>query len=94
MTQQQRSWTARLGEPKTLSDLMRAARDCMRDACECVPADCEHPHNRMTPLEFAEWIEREVHRAQQERAPLMVRQLHADRARERHDGPALRAVPA
>jgi hypothetical protein len=43
-------------------DILAAARACMRQLDDCEPDDCEHPEQMMTPLEFAQWLEREVHR--------------------------------
>jgi hypothetical protein len=57
-----RSWLRTFVDPDALRALLRAAKTCMAEADDCEPEDCPHRVNLMTPLEFAEWVEREVHR--------------------------------
>jgi hypothetical protein len=54
----------------TVSDLLAAARFCMAEACDEPPEKCSHPQQRMTPLEFSQWVESQVHRAV--RAPIRI----------------------
>ena len=52
-------WTESISRA-VLSDLYRAARSCMAAVCEEDPEWCGHTMNRMTPLEFVQWIEVEL----------------------------------
>ena len=68
-----RSWlTAFELDAAALSDLFAAARDCMAEGDDCDPELCPHPEQRMTPLEFAQWVELEVKKAA--RAPIRLDQ--------------------
>lgn len=65
MTAARRMWLREFQENSVARwALQAAARSCMEDACERHEAeDCPCEANRMTPLEFAEWIMDEVDRA-------------------------------
>jgi hypothetical protein len=56
-----RDWVRTFSEPAVLSDLFSAAQSCMAQVCTHDPAECGCRENQMTPLELAQWIEREVH---------------------------------
>lgn len=62
----QRLWIATFADPATLSDLRAAASSCMGELCDCEPEECEHREQLMTPIEFFQWVEREVHLAQRQ----------------------------
>lgn len=71
MTVPRHEWMATFNDRSNLADLLAAARSCMTDACDrCEPENCAHRANLMTPIEFAEWVEEQVHRAG--RAPLRL----------------------
>lgn len=59
-------WIATFADPATLSDLRAAASSCMGELCDCEPEECEHREQLMTPIEFFQWVEREVHLARRE----------------------------
>lgn len=51
-------WLSTFAERAVLDHLRDAAEACMADAGDgCPPETCRHDANRMTPLEFAEWVE-------------------------------------
>lgn len=89
-----RSWRELFSDPAIRSKLLAAARDCMRDGCACGPdgeavddpAFCDCPANRMTPLEFGEWIEREAFISERGAGVRRLdhREHMSDRAVERH----------
>jgi hypothetical protein len=56
----------------TISDVLAAARSLMSEGCDEPPDRCGCPEQRMTPLEFAQWLESSVHKAQ--RAPVRLDQ--------------------
>lgn len=60
-----RSWLATFADEAVLSDLRAAARACMAELDDCEPEECPHPEQRMSPAEFAQWVERAVHIEQQ-----------------------------
>lgn len=66
MTVRARDWLPTFADPATLSDLFAAARDCMAQVCDHQPHECPCPENRMTMVEFAEWVELEVKMAERE----------------------------
>lgn len=78
-----RAWLRTFADPAVLSDLLAAARSCMADVDDCDPDECDHPEQLVTPLELAQWIEREVHRAgftgRSSLARVHMRQAHTDR---------------
>lgn len=59
-----REWARTLGDPAVLSDLRAAAADCMAMVCNHEPSECDCPENRMTMMEFVDWIELEAKREQ------------------------------
>jgi hypothetical protein len=70
MTDARRDWVPTFADPAVLSDLFKAARSCMRAADDCDPELCAHPINRMTPMDFAQWVEDEINAAK--RAPVRL----------------------
>jgi hypothetical protein len=66
VTQARRDWLATFANPAVLSDLFAAARDCMAQVCDHEAHECPCPENRMTMVEFAEWVELEVKMAERE----------------------------
>ena len=56
-----RDWIRTFGDPAVLADLFDAAQSCMATICTDDPEHCDCSDNRMTPLELAQWIQREVH---------------------------------
>lgn len=87
-TRQRRSWLITLADREILSALLTASRDCMTDACDDEPDDCSHAVNRMTPLEFAEWVEGQVRRSEREGDSAMTREHKEAGARRRWRAPA------
>lgn len=63
--------------------LREAAVECMREICDDEPHDCECSLNMYTPVEFFEWLEREVQ--QGKRQP--VRFEPGFRPRRKNDEP-------
>lgn len=61
MSLERRPWLDTVTDPAMLSDLLAAASDCMAQICADDPAECSCAGNRMTPIEFVEWLERERH---------------------------------
>lgn len=70
MTDARRDWMPTFADPAILSDLFKAARSCMRSADDCDPELCVHSVNRMTPMDFAQWVEDEI--AAAKRAPIRL----------------------
>ncbi len=63
MTAPRREWLRAFAQDHgTVSDVLAAARSCMSEACDESPEKCSHPRQRMTPLEFAQWLEEQLHR--------------------------------
>jgi hypothetical protein len=56
-----RDWVHTFADPAILSDLFAAAQSCMSQVCSHDPAECDCRENLMTPLELAQWVEREIH---------------------------------
>lgn len=65
MTSPRRQWLATFADPAVLSDLFAAARDAMSQVCDHEPSECGCELNRATFLEWAEWVERELHAERQ-----------------------------
>lgn len=53
-------WLETFADRGVLLDAYRAARSCMREICDDEPDACSCADNRLTPLEFVEWIEQQV----------------------------------
>ena len=63
MTNLSRDWLATFADPAVRSDLRAAARSCMDyvDEDPDEPEPCGHRQvDLMTPMEFVDWVEREV----------------------------------
>jgi len=70
MTQPRRAWIESFSDPAVLSDLFAAAKSYMAEGDDCDPEHCPHPEQRMTPIEFAQWIEEQA--AGVKRAPIRL----------------------
>lgn len=92
MTENRRTWTTAFSSgAATAADVRRAAETCMRELCDDAPAECAHTEQLMTPLEFAEWLEREVVRLKSQ--PVRLDQREGRRAGQ-HRRYALNAATA
>jgi hypothetical protein len=56
-----RAWLDSFDDPGVRADLRRAARACMADTDDCDPDLCGHPSQRITPMEFVDWLEQTWH---------------------------------
>ena len=88
-----RDWRETFEDPACLSDLVSAARSCMTAADDCPPELCPHAVNRMTPLEFAEWVEDTINARRATRLD-HAENRRAGQAVRRSSPPELRIVPA
>jgi hypothetical protein len=70
MTDARRDWMPTFADRAVLSDLFKAARRCMTEADDCDPEICAHDVNRMTPMDFAQWVETTINTAA--RAPVRL----------------------
>jgi hypothetical protein len=70
VTDARRDWMPTFADRAVLSDLRKAARRCMTEADDCDPELCQHPVNRMTPIEFCDWVETTINTAA--RAPVRL----------------------
>lgn len=66
MTAPRREWITTFSDEAVLSDLRKAAIDSMREIDDCPPEICPHAENRLTPIEFFNWVEATIHRAARE----------------------------
>lgn len=83
MTTPRRDWMKAIDSGQAgVTDIIRAARSCMAAADDCPPELCGHSVNRMTPLEFAEWIEDELSAGK--RAPVRLDQRETRKAGQVH----------
>lgn len=55
-----RAWKRTLADRSTLDAIADAARALMAQICDHAPEDCTCEANLMTPMEVADWIQREV----------------------------------
>lgn len=87
MTQARREWIATFSDPAARSALRDAAVECMRQICDHDPDDCECSLNMYTPVEFFDWLEREVEQNRQR--PLRFEPGHRPRRRDDEPPPTL-----
>lgn len=79
MTQGRREWLSTFADPAVLSDARAAAESCMREICQHKPEECDCRANLMTPTEFVDWLEAEIHAAKRE--PVRFEKGHRPKAR-------------
>jgi hypothetical protein len=92
MMKRRGDWVATFSDEDAMKALVAAARSCMADACDDAPEDCDHKVNLMTPLEFADWVERQVILASRRGEDARTREHKQAGARERWRPRPLEAV--
>ena len=96
MTSPRRAWLRTFADEGTLSDLRRAAEACMSEVedDEDRPQACGHREvDLMTPVEFVDWLERELRRSSSSGHSKLAKE-HMSRAKVAGPDRQLRMVAA